>query len=355
MVFRVFSCATARRAAQGNLRVTIRLLCQGGRGYTERIATKLVRHNEDDMKFAHQNISGIGRNLRTLARQGQINALEAAKRIKFSEQSVDLGLEFLTEAYTRQPDNRLLEAIGDFYVNDASEIAAKAIFKSLHHDGAQIHVTNLIYAGLPATRALVEPKKKLLFIPIPKCGSSSVKNYFTEALFGKTYGETVHFQHPELYRTITPEDLKTTYADYYSFSVVRDPVSRLVSYYMRNVFNRSLRREAHQEESFMDIPTQPGPFQFVLFFHQYRQLFKDFRHHTDPIDGFLGPFHKSLSRIYQMSELPELQARLSEAYGREISDDRSMVSRDDKARKERCQQLFEKLRPWYQDDDSKYF
>ena len=307
------------------------------------------------MKFVNEKISSIGRNLRTQARQGQIEYIAAAKHIKFIEQSVDHGLEFLLEEYERNPSNQLLEVIGDFYVNDGAQVAAQSVFKSMFYEQTNIHVTNMIYAGLPATRALVDDNKKLLFIPIPKCGSSSVKNYFTSALFDKTYGETVHFKHPELYRTITPEEIKTTYKSYFKFSVVRDPMSRLVSYYMRNIFNGSLTREAHQQTEFMGTPTRPGPFQFAMFFHQYRQFFKDFRHHTDPICGYLDPFRAHLDKIYQMSELPELRTRMSDIYGRDITDDRSMVSKDDKDRKARCEQMVKRHKDWYQKDYDTYF
>lgn len=307
------------------------------------------------MKSVTQKISSIGRNIRTMARQGQMERIEAAKRIKFYEQSVALGLDYLEEEYEREPSVQLLESLGDFYVNDGAQIAAKAVFKAMFYEQQNIHVTNMIYAALPATRALIDHDKKLLYIPIPKCGSTTVKNYFTSGLFNKTYDETVHFKHPEIYQTITPDMMRTTYKDYYKFSVVRDPMSRLVSYYMRNVFNGSLTREAFQQTEFMGAPTRPGPLQFAQHFHQYRQFFKDFRHHTDPICGYLDPFRSQLDKIYQMSELPDLRKQMSDIYGREITDDRSMVSKEDKERKALCEQAVKRLQSWYQKDYDSYF
>ncbi|MCB2136828.1 MAG: sulfotransferase family 2 domain-containing protein, partial [Rhodobacteraceae bacterium] len=282
------------------------------------------------------SLSAIGRNLRSLARQAHGQPVEAAKRIMFLDQSIDGALDLLLEQYERAPSRYLLEVIGDFYAISGNLVAAQSVFKSLYYEKADLHVTNLIYAGLPATRALVDDKKKLLYIPIPKCGSSSVKNYFTAAIHGKTYGETVHFQHADLYRTVSADEIETRYGDYFRFALVRDPIKRLVSYYIRNVVGGSLRREAQHQAEFLKMPTRPGPRQFAFGFHQYRQMFKDFRHHTDPICGYLDPFQGKLDRIYTMAEIGELREKLSEIYECNLEDDRSMVSKDDPKLKADC-------------------
>lgn len=300
-------------------------------------------------------LTAIGKNLRTLARQGQVGYIEAAKRIMFLDQSIEGALDLLLEQFERSPSQPLLEAIGDFYVNLGSQVVAQNIFKSMYYENSAIHVTNLIHAGVPATRALVDDKKKILFIPIPKCGSSTIKNYFTSAIFGETYGETVHFKHPEIYRTVSATEIDTKYRDYYRFSAVRDPMSRLVSYYVRNVVGGSLRREAHGRETFLDFPTRPGPKQFAFGFHHYRQLFKDFRHHTDPVCRYLDPFRSHLDKIYQMSEIEYLRMKMSEIYGCELKDDRAMISRQDDRLKSECAEASKALAGWYQRDYEGYF
>lgn len=302
------------------------------------------------MKSVEASVSGIARNLRTMARRRQVGVIEAAKRIMFLDGSVDAALNLLCEEYEREPNNQVLEALGDLYVVAGETVVAQAIFRSLHYENAQIHVTNLIHARIPATKALIDDTKKLLYIPIPKCGSSTVKNYFTSAMFGRTYGEAVHFQHGHLYRTITPDDIQTKYRDYFRFSVVRDPVSRFVSYYLTNVMGGSLRREAHQQDQFLGHPTRPGPRQFAFGFHQYRQLFKDFRHHTDLINCYLDPFRQQLGKVYQISELSELREKLSDIYGKHIDDERSMVSAENARFKSECDEAIRMHASWYESD-----
>lgn len=301
-------------------------------------------------------LSAIGRNLRLLAREKWISYAEAAGRIKFADNSPEGALELLLEEYERDPTPALLETIGDLYVTNGSKVAAQGIFKGMYLDGMPLHVTNLIYAGLPATNAIVDDNRKLLYIPIPKCGSTTVKNYFTAAMFGETYGEMVHFRHPELTRQVTAEEMATTYADYYRFTVVRDPLSRLVSYYTRNILENSLRREARQQDSFLGLPTRPGPNQYASNFFQYRSFFKDFRHHTDPICGYLEPFGDNIDRIYSMDDLGELRAHMSDLYNVEIHVEREMASKDNQKARSQCA---EAIRPvaekWFARDYELYF
>jgi len=308
------------------------------------------------MSNLHKGVlSELGHNVRTLARRGEIGIPEAVQRIKFLDQSIDAALDLALEEYERNPYAQLREVIGDLYVNAGQHVVAESIFKGMHADGENIHVTNLIYAGIPATKALIDPNRKILFIPIPKCGSSTVKNYFTQAIYGRNYRETVHFHHPELYHNITPDQMHTDYSDYFRFAITRDPIDRLVSYYARNVTAPSLRREALSQLEFMGYPTKPGPRQFATMFHQFRQYFKDFRHHTDPICGYLDPFDGTLDKIYTMADLPQIRERLGEIYGCVLDDDRSMVSKGDAQDKDICRKAASQLlTSWYARDYEAY-
>ena len=307
------------------------------------------------MTLQNTSLSELGRNTRTMARRNEISIGDAVRRIKFQDHSIAGALDLALEAYEREPDALLLETIGDLYVSSGQRVAAENIFKAMHAEGERIHVTNLIYAGIAATRALVDDDKKILFIAIPKCGSSTVKNYFTKAIYGHGYKETVHFQHPELYRIVTAEEMRTTYKDYFRFSIIRDPLDRLVSYFAGNVTRLSLRNEAMARLEFMGLPTKPGPRQFAMSFHQYRQFFKDFRHHTDPIHGYLDPFRRVLDKIYGMDELPKIRKTLSDRYDCALEDDRSMVSKPEEQDKKVCAQAVKILKDWYGRDYTAYF
>ncbi len=307
------------------------------------------------MTLQNASLSELGRSIRTMARRNEVSVGDAVRRIKFQDHSITGALELALEVYEREPNALLLETIGDLYVCSGQRVAAENIFKAMHAEGERIHVTNLIYAGIAATRVLVDDDKKILFIAIPKCGSSTVKNYFTKAIYGHGYKETVHFQHPELYRIVTAEEMRTIYKDYFRFSVIRDPLERLVSYFSGNVTRGSLRNEAMARLDFMGLLTKPGPRQFAMSFHQYRQYFKDFRHHTDPIHGYLDPFKGALDKIYGMNDLPKIRERLSDVYGCALEDDRSMVSKPEEKDKKVCSEAVKILKDWYGRDYRRYF
>ncbi len=290
-----------------------------------------------------------------MARGGQISFSEACKKIKFTDENIDYSIELALEEYSRTQNSQLLELVGNLYVNAGHTVIAENIFKAMYYEQKKIHVANMIYAGVNASWALVDDTKKILFIPIPKCGSSTIKNYFTEAIYGKKYGNTVHFQHSSLYRSISHEEFSTRYKKYYKFAVVRDPIKRLVSYFSKNVSNGSLRREAFLQPSFISVPTMPGPRQFASNFHLYRQYFIDFRHHTDPIHGYLQPAKGHLDKVFQMSDLPEVHEIIETTYGMKISNEPSMVSNTDKTVAEICEKSCKIHLDWYQKDYNAYF
>ncbi len=306
------------------------------------------------MNTSIQELSNIGRDIRSRARSGRMHYGKACRTLLFREESTYHALELALENYEISTSNNMLMLMADLYVVDGQRTVAENIFKSLHYQGVKLHVTNLIYAGIDATVALVDDKQKLLFIPIPKCGSSTVKNYFTTAIHGDYLGERVHFAYPELYRVVSTADLATKYADYYKFSVVRDPIKRVVSYFTHNVDDGSLAQEAFGVNNAFGCPTRPGPFQVRQNFERYIQIFKDFRHHTDPIGGYLNPFKGQMDKIYQMSELDELRLMLSDKYNCKLTDERAMVSKSDRDLVKKCNKVFSSLREFYEDDYKTY-
>lgn len=307
------------------------------------------------MAFRTDSISQVSKGTRALARRREIDYFEAVRRILYQENSTHHAIDLATEAYQSSRRRDLLTLLGDLYVIAGEALVAESIFRSAHSQGITQHITNLIYAGIPATVALVDESKKMLFVPIPKCASSTVKNYFSVALFGEYFGEMVHFQHPELYRIVTAEDLATTFRDYHRFAVVRDPISRLTSYFIHNIKSGSLAKEAFGRQEFMEYATRPGPRQVRKSFHAYRQLFKDFRHHTDPACGFLDPIRSELDTIYQMSDLEELRHRIERTYGCELEDKRAMVSQPDADLKAELTEVFKALEPFYTKDYDSLF
>ena len=260
-----------------------------------------------------------------------------------------MALEILWEAYETNKSQHILELIGEFYVNLGMPSLASAIFRECYRLYNKLHITNIIYTEMPLTVAIVDDERKILYIPIPKCASSSVKNYFTFALYQKNYGEFVHSYHLEMYKIINLSEIQTLYKDYNKFTVVRNPLERVISYFTKNIRTQALVIEAHSSEKFLGLETMPSIFNIFFKFHQYRQSFIDFRHHTDPILGYLGDFAKHL-KIYRMHELNDIKELLEDTYQIKIEDKRSMVTENMKDYQNDYYQQAEMIREFYQKD-----
>lgn len=282
-------------------------------------------------------------------------AVRSARRDRFTGRGLAAAVARLERAVARNPAPKLREALGDLLIAAGEAERAAALFREIEAEGPLLGVSNLIHSGLPVARALVDDHARMLFIPIPKCGCSTVKNYFTAAIHGRTYGGRVHFQHPELYRHVSAEEMKTRYRDYFRFAVVRDPVERLVSYYCHNVAAAdALARETMHRQRVEGLSTDPAPAEVAAHFGRYRQVFKDFRHHTDSLSAYLDPFRETLDAIFPMAGLPEVRDRVATAHGIVLEDARAMVSTAGPGRRKRAQAALAVLADQYRTDYETY-
>lgn len=310
---------------------------------------------KDTLPSLKREVSAMAKSLRSDYRAGHVPFYAAANKTKFWDNDIPAAIELVLEEHERNPSAKSLELLGEYHINAGQNVVARALLNQCYREYGQLHITNLIFCKIPTTVALVDDDKKILYVALPKCASSTIKNYFTFARFGKTYGEQVHFNHGDMYRLVTAEDLATRYKDYYKFTVVRDPVSRLVSYFSSNISNKALRREAHGQQEFMGLSTTPGPVVVAQRFQQYRQMFIDFRHHTDPMTGYLRNMRPLLDDICKMSDLPRIRERLSEAYGVTIADERSMTTKENFELLDICKREFAKLDEFYAEDYRAFF
>ncbi|WP_065331657.1 sulfotransferase family 2 domain-containing protein [Tritonibacter mobilis] len=290
------------------------------------------------------------KHLRRRLENNQLRPLEAADKAKFRIEDFGLATEILSAAYEKEKKGVFLERLGQIQINLGNDVLARSLMRDAFQTFGTCHITNIILSEIAATVAIVDDEKKLLYIPMPKCGSSTVKNYFTQAMFGEAYGELVHFRHPEIYRVVYPEDLKTRYADYMKFCVVRDPVSRVASYFLTNVAGGSLRREVSGENTFLGLRTNPGPLEVSKDFELFRSTFMDFRHHTDAMSSYVREMLPDMDRVYSISELHEVKELLEDKYSVSIPDQKSMVGSSDKEKTSATQKAFESTQEFYAED-----
>ena len=169
---------------------------------------------------------------------------------------------------------------------------------------------------------------KILFFPVPKCGSTSVMNVLKLIVGEDARGEDIH-QEDNKKSPINLKTLDKVYSDYFTCALVRDPVVRLVSFYHGNIKTRDQLAKHHAgADEFYGMPTRPELDFFVENLERYRQVFITARNHTEPVTSFLGDDPTIFRWIGGLGTLPDLVALLAARTGKDLPVLSEMASPD---------------------------
>ena len=168
--------------------------------------------------------------------------------------------------------------------------------------GYQIHVIEL-------------KDKQLIYIPIPKNACSTIKHALYEIEYGKEFDydwanewgyEDIHDyykkrNHAFMGKNTLDSNPKTI------FTVIRDPVKRLISCYRNRVVDlRDLEKSKpalHQR----GLPLEPDLNTFVLRLEEYRQANKIIEHHSRPQYEFLGNGLAYIGKVFPLRRMDKLK------------------------------------------------
>ncbi len=107
--------------------------------------------------------------------------------------------------------------------------------------------------------------------------------------------------------------------DHFRFTVVRDPLKRLLAVYTNRVVAlgelhhcRNIRRGR------INLPADPDPDFFFQNLSAYTAISSSIKHHALPAVVFTGADLTRYSRVYRTAEIPTLQTDLSTLVGREV-------------------------------------
>jgi hypothetical protein len=260
--------------------------------------------------------------------------------------------QLLLHAARRAPNNtRPLRHLGALHQRlGQRDEATTALRKAIEIDPGEptwVHYG----AGGSAPDILISEELRICYAPMPKCASSSIKAAILNLTRGvQTLNPHAFYQNPFFAtQKIEPDHLN----NFYKFTIVREPVSRLISYYTRNVIHdSSLMVEAKGSKAF-GLPLRPTLAEFITKLDEYCLCFNDVRHHTLPQSPYLRDFMPKFDDVFVFECISEFYVKLAKVLGLEIPVYALMKSSEQEVShwtRELEQPLVDRLYAFYRDD-----
>ena len=150
----------------------------------------------------------------------------------------------------------------------------------------------------------------IAYFPIRKVACTSLKLALFRLQYGVDFADhwvsrlmTIHQRYPTR-RTSGPK------GRIWSFTVIREPVGRMLSAYRSKVVRESVLGEV------------PGPSEFFAALAHYRAENRVIRQHTDPARLYVGCDLRRFGAVYRLREMDRLTADLAERTGRRFEIER---------------------------------
>lgn len=160
------------------------------------------------------------------------------------------------------------------------------------------------------------PQYRLIYIPIPKIGCTTIKQALHRMEFGTLFDsdapgnepyEDIHDFYKKRPGAFTGVKGLHSRQKTLCFTVIRDPVERLVSCYRNRVVDlKDLESDREALES-AGLPAEPDLNTFVLNLNRYRSVSSKIRHHTRPQFRFFAGDLSVADYIFKMEEMDRVE------------------------------------------------
>lgn len=169
----------------------------------------------------------------------------------------------------------------------------------------------------------VDPDK-LAYMAVPKAACSSVKAALAALDPAHPAQDPTELGQKEVHSFYATQRFRRHrwkhVSDFFRFTVVRDPLKRLLGVYTNRVvglgelhYCRKIKRGR------VDLPPDPDPDFFFQNLSAYIAIASTIKHHALPTAVFTGARFDNYTKVYRTSEIRALAADLSEEVGRDVA------------------------------------
>lgn len=241
--------------------------------------------------------------------------LQAARRSFFEEEDLEKAVSLL-EPGQAESHPRLRRFLARLYMAQDREGEAAAVMQAIIPVIADPGLWGLALCGCQQTRAITATGARAMFVPVPKCGSTSMTNLFA-VVRGRTAAGEAILADKNQYDIVTFVDFTEAYGDYERLLCVRHPFDRLVSFYQGNIVDRDhlLVEVPGNKTHFFGLSLKPSLDDFVANLSSYRRFITTIWFHTAPLVHFAGANETLFTHIFGIKDMRAQVERLTKKFG----------------------------------------
>ncbi|MBW4707710.1 sulfotransferase family protein [Roseobacter sp. YSTF-M11] len=165
---------------------------------------------------------------------------------------------------------------------------------------------------------------KIAYMAVPKAACTSVKAALASIDPGAPVTlEQVAQDHDLIHKAYHTRRFRPhrwrKYSDWWRFTVVRDPLKRLLAVYSDRVDGRKDLLKSPRIRRQSDVTDDPDPDFFFQNIETYMQLSSVIKHHALPTRLFVGVQPLDFDAVYTVARIPDLQKDLSARVGHPVT------------------------------------
>ena len=169
----------------------------------------------------------------------------------------------------------------------------------------------------------VDPRK-IAYMAVPKAACSSVKAALAAIDPNQPGNDPSAYGQKQVHHFYATQRFRMhrwmRLGNYFRFTVVRDPLKRLLAVYTNRVVGlRELHNCRKIKRGQVNLTADPDPDYFFQNLCGYIAVSSSIKHHTLPTVVFTGADLRRYSRVYRTSEIPALQDDLSAQIGTDVA------------------------------------